>query len=72
MIQAGQEVFRSIVRSFYKGITGVFLSFALDRSDTLDALRGWIKEVKDNGHEEIMFFLVATRADLVDERKVPA
>lgn len=28
--QAGQEAFRAIVRSFYKGIAGVFLSFALD------------------------------------------
>lgn len=27
---AGQEAFRAIVRSFYKGISGVFLAFALD------------------------------------------
>ena len=30
LIKAGQEAFRAIVRSFYKGIAGVFLSFALD------------------------------------------
>ena len=29
LIQAGQEAFRAIVRSFYKGISAVFLSFSL-------------------------------------------
>lgn len=40
-IQAGQEAFRAIVRSFYKGIAAVFLAFALDLEDSLDALRVW-------------------------------
>ena len=29
-MKAGQEAFRAIVRSFYKGIAGVFLTFAMD------------------------------------------
>ena len=68
--QAGQEAFRAIVRSFYKGISGVFLAFALDDEQTLEALKIWHKQVKENGHEEVMFFLVGTRADLQQERKV--
>ena len=70
--KAGQEAFRAIVRSFYKGIAGVFLSFALDNMETLEALRIWLKEVRENGHEEIVFFLIGTKADLEDERKVSA
>ena len=70
--QAGQEAFRAIVRSFYKGIAAVFLSFSLTSDESLDALRTWVREVKDNGHEEVIFFLVGTKADLEGERKVSA
>lgn len=41
--QAGQEAFRAIVRSFYKGIAGVFLCFAIDNEDSLNSLKTWVK-----------------------------
>ena len=43
LIQAGQEAFRAIVRSFYKGIAAVFLSFAIDNEESLDTLKSWVK-----------------------------
>ena len=46
------------------------MSFALDNMETLEALRLWAKEVRENGHEEIIFFLVGTKADLESARKV--
>ena len=30
----------------------------------------WVREVKDNVHEETMFFMVGTKLDLEDVRKV--
>jgi Ras-related protein Rab-2A len=50
-IKAGQEAFRAIVRSFYKGIAAVFLTFAMDNEESLDALKIWQKEVREHGHE---------------------
>ena len=44
------------------------MAFALDDEDTLEQLKVWHKEVKENGHEEVMFFLVGTRADLEEQR----
>lgn len=32
----------------------------------------WYDEVEEYGHEEVVFFLVGTKADLEDERKVEA
>jgi GTPase SAR1 family protein len=29
-MQAGQEAFRAIMRSFYKGICGIFFTFGID------------------------------------------
>lgn len=48
----------------------MFLAFALDNEDSLEQLKVWHKEVRENGHEEVVFFLVGTRADLVDTREV--
>lgn len=36
--QAGQEFFRSLVRSFYKGIAAVFFVFAIDNKQSLKQL----------------------------------
>lgn len=53
-----------MARSFYKGISAVFLTFSLDKEDTLEGLRGWQREVRDNGHPEIVFFLVGAKSDI--------
>ena len=39
------------MRSFYKGIAGVFLVFGIDSEDSFWALAEWYRETKDNAHE---------------------
>jgi GTPase SAR1 family protein len=41
-MKAGQEFFQALVRSFYKGISAVFLVYAIDKEDSLQALRKWV------------------------------
>lgn len=72
IIQAGQQAFKAIVRTFYKGIAGVFLAFSINSKATLESLNSWFQEVREHGHEEVVFFLVGTKADLEDERQVDA
>ena len=62
-------MFRSVVRSFYKGISAVFLLYAVDRAESLQDLEEWVREVRDNAHEDVVLFLIGSRAD-VEERKV--
>jgi len=64
LLQAGQEAFKAIVRSFYKGIAAVFLTFALNSEESLEGLKAWQKEVRENGHQEIIFILVGTKSDI--------
>lgn len=61
--QAGQEFFQALVRSFYKGISAVFLVYAIDKADSLRALRRWVEEVRENSHQEVVFFLIGSRSD---------
>jgi GTPase SAR1 family protein len=40
-IKAGQELFRAVVRSFYKGISAVFFVYAIDRATSFEELKAW-------------------------------
>lgn len=43
---AGQETFKAVVRSFYKGVCAVFLIYQIDKVESFQSLKGWVKEVK--------------------------
>ena len=62
-IKAGQEFFKALVRTFYKGISAVFLVYAIDKADSLHELRRWVDEVRENSHEEVVMFLIGSRLD---------
>lgn len=40
-IKAGQELFRPLVKSFYKGICAAFLVFSVDSKETFKDLKTW-------------------------------
>lgn len=68
MIQAGQELFRAVVRSFYRGISAVYLLYAIDDAKTFQELKCWMKEVQEHAHEEVAVFLIGARSDLHHKR----
>ncbi|CAD8086283.1 unnamed protein product [Paramecium sonneborni] len=67
---AGQESFRSIVRSFYRNVTAVFLVYNITKRDTLEKLDGWLKEAKENASPNIVTVLVGAQNDLEEQRQV--
>lgn len=66
----GQENFKSIVKSQYKGVVAVMFLYSIERRDSFEKLNLWVREVKENVHEETVFFLLGTKLDLEDVRKV--
>ena len=70
VIQAGQELFRAVVRSFYRGICAVYLLYTIDNAKTFQELKGWLREVQQHAHEEVVLFLIGARADLAQNREV--
>lgn len=67
---AGQESFRSIARTFYKGTHGVVLTYSLKSSPSFDHLQSWIKEITDGTDEGTPIVLVGNMKDLADQREV--
>ena len=64
VIKAGQESFKSITRSYYKGSIAAFLVFDISRRDSFTNLSKWIYEVKNYSHADIQIVLVGNKSDL--------
>merc|ERR1712199_65665 len=61
---AGQESFKSITRSYYRGAAGALLVYDITRRDTFSHLTRWLEEVRQNGNPDIMVMLIGNKADL--------
>ena len=66
----GQENFRAITGSFYKGAIGALIVFDLTRRSTFDNLEKWYKEVKENAEENASILIVGNKSDLSNLREV--
>jgi len=66
---AGQEMFRSIISSYYRGAHGVILMFDVTRMRTFDALESWLGEVRAKCAEGVAIVLVGNKLD-AEEREV--
>jgi len=64
---AGQERFRFIRHTFYKGAKAALIVFDLTRSATLKSVQKWNKEVIDNCGSEVVRILVGNKEDLKKE-----
>jgi len=67
---AGQEMFRSIIASYYRGANGVLLMFDLTRRNTFENVAGWLQEVRERAPEGAPVVLAGNKCDLPN-RVVP-
>lgn len=67
---AGQESFRSITRSYYRGSCAAILVYDTTRRDSFTHLTRWLDEVKHNSHLDIVVMLVGNKSDVITKRQV--
>eukprot|EP00826_Nyctotherus_ovalis_P040343 TRINITY_DN3971_c0_g1_i6.p1 TRINITY_DN3971_c0_g1~~TRINITY_DN3971_c0_g1_i6.p1 ORF type:complete len:217 (+),score=56.14 TRINITY_DN3971_c0_g1_i6:40-690(+) len=66
---AGSETFKSITRSYYKGVAGALLVFDLSHAESFKHVEEWIQEVKEVASASITLMLVGNKSD-IEEREV--
>ena len=65
---AGEERFRNITNQYYKGADGIILVFDLTNFDTMNKIRDWYDQIKNNtSSNDIGLVLVANKSDLKRE-----
>ena len=67
---AGQEVFRSMTRSYYRGASVVILMYDVTRRDTLIRIVQWLQEIAGVVHPCCVLALVGNKLDLHQQRQV--
>ncbi len=67
---AGQEMFHSLVRTYFRNKIGAIVVFDLTDRETFISVRQWIKEIKLFCSPDIIITLVGNKIDLKDKRAV--
>ena len=67
---AGQESFRSITRSYYRGAAGALLVYDITRRDTFQHLSRWLDEARQHAQSNMVIMLIGNKNDLEHRRAV--
>ncbi|OQR69739.1 ras-related protein Rab-2A-like [Tropilaelaps mercedesae] len=67
---AGQEAFRSITRSYYRGAAGALLVYDITRRDTFDHLTTWLEDARQHSSSNMVIMLIGNKSDLEGRREV--
>ena len=61
----GQERYFSITKSYFRGVSGIFLVFSLNNIVSFRNLEKWLEEIKNsNANKNIVIFLIGNKSDL--------
>lgn len=67
---AGQELFRSVTRGYYRGSVGGYLVFDLPQQSTFDDLEKWLSDIKEDALPNCIVVLIGNKSDLSERRQV--
>lgn len=66
----GQEVYRSLISSFYNNSSLAIVVYSIDNEDSFNNLEFWLNELRTKGTPDINIFLIGNKADLEYNRKI--
>lgn len=61
---AGQETYKSVTRSYFRGASGALLVFDLSRKATFAHVTDWLADLRQIAEPDIVVILVGNKADL--------
>lgn len=69
---AGQEMFKSITRSYYRAVAGALVVYDITNQKSFDNVKGWIEEARSNANPHLSIILCGNKADMSSKRVVSA
>ncbi|PKI71464.1 hypothetical protein CRG98_008137 [Punica granatum] len=69
---AGQESFRSITRSYYRGAAGALLVYDITRRETFNHLASWLEDARQHANANMTIMLIGNKCDLAHRRATAA
>ncbi|KAL8952637.1 MAG: hypothetical protein Q9222_001443 [Ikaeria aurantiellina] len=69
---AGQETYKSITRSYFRGASGALLVYDITRRSTFEHATSWLTDLRQIAEEGIVVVLVGNKSDLASSSTVAA
>ncbi|XP_057162428.1 ras-related protein Rab-2B isoform X2 [Ursus arctos] len=60
---AGQESFRSITRSYYRGAAGALLVYDITRRETFNHLTSWLEDARQHSSSNMVIMLIGNKRE---------
>jgi small GTP-binding protein len=67
---AGQELFRSVTRGYYRGSAGALILFDLSNRDSFENVERWLQDVKSVARADVVLILIGNKSDLAAQRQI--
>jgi len=67
---AGQETFKSITRSYYRGAAAAIVVYDITKAQTFRNIPNWLDEIKTYGNKQISIILIGNKKDMEAQRQV--
>lgn len=61
---AGQETYKSVTRSYFRGASGALLVFDISRRPTFEHVTDWLNDLRQIAEADIVVVLVGNKSDL--------
>ena len=69
---AGQDRFRTITQTYYKGAMGVILAYDCTNEKSFENVRNWIKQLEAHANPGVIKVLVGNKSDSPDKKVDPS
>ena len=67
---AGQEKFRSMASTYYKGSKGAFIIYDITKRQSFESSEKWINDLKAKADPNLITIIIGNKNDLEEEREV--
>ena len=67
---AGQEKFRNINTSYYKGANGILVVYDITNRESFDGLNSWLIEIEKNSSKDVYKLLIGNKNDMEEKRQI--
>ena len=67
---AGQEKYRNLISSYYRGVHGVLILFDICDEESFNNLEFWIDDIKTHHGQKSVIYIIGNKIDLVSKRVI--